>query len=250
MCSGARGIRTLNLLRAKQALCQLELPPQKIFFVRLRAFISSWSRQLGRQDSNLQPSDSKPAALPIAPQPSFVLAEIAFRPPIHAEGHQGAAMPIRRVCIPLILPLLFGAAKSTKPPALEDCPIDEANFCEIRAVANTVGISYTNTVTLAAKGDIDSLRRLLRFTTNHTLNDNEGIAPVAADTHNTVLAKLLAHVGDAKFALALNGESSAMRAALNNDLGWDIKYLKKWYPRTAAALESKDPLKLQSSAPR
>jgi hypothetical protein len=117
--------------------------------------------------------------------------------------------------------------------------IEQAGYCEVNSVANELGFHYLETAVHAANGDIASIRRLLRFTTTRSLNSQDAMSQCATETHNTVLAKVLARVGDAKFATALARESPHMRRAILNDLDWSRPYLKKWYPRTAAAFDGK-----------
>ena len=73
----------------------------------------------------------------------------------------------------------------------------------------------------------------MRFTTTRALNERDDLSGIAAGIHGIVMAKLLARVGDGKFALALSEETVKMRSAVLKDLSWREDYLARWYPRTA-----------------
>ena len=154
----------------------------------------------------------------------------------------------------LFLPILFAAAPQPKHddpfthPYVDDAPSFELVPCELRAVANSIGIDYFQIILPAAKGDINSIRQLLRFTTTHALNDPDAISQTAAYSHDVVLSQLLRHIGDAKFAQALSQESPKMRTAILADLNWSPTYLARWYPRTAAAFAPIPPPTLTSAS--
>src|SRR6185312_6029480 len=128
-------------------------------------------------------------------------------------------MRLRLIFARLLLPAALVAA--CERPAIasdpENLPFEEAGYCEVQSMAHAVGVDYTAITARAARGDINALRSLLRFTTAHSLNEKDDISGVAAWTHQVVLARLLRRVGDAKFAAALNQESPRMRAAISND---------------------------------
>jgi len=102
---------------------------------------------------------------------------------------------------------------------------------EAAMVAQKHGVNYAELVRLAGKGDVKTLRRLMRM--------SKWMDAAAADDHASTLASLLRQVGDRKFALAVGQESASVREMVRQllmyDTGMSSYGVSRWYPRTAVA---------------
>lgn len=110
-------------------------------------------------------------------------------------------------------------AKSSQPDTLAVAARNEfgggAMPYETVVIAKHHGLDYPRVVSVASKGGVAALRRLMRFTVG------SGLDAASAEGHDAVLAELLRRVGDAKFALALRQESPAVRKAVADSILYD-----------------------------